>query len=177
MGRLREMINFDGGSWSLIGKDDLLEAGHSIRKADLLFQKIEDEQVQAQLDKLMKTREDNEGTPTLPPVKEEISFDDFGSMDLRCATILEAEKVPKTKKLIRMQVDLGFEKRTIVSGIAEYYDPATLPGKRICVLANLASRKLKGIESQGMALLSENPDGSLYFVEPSADALNGSPVN
>ena len=111
------------------------------------------------------------------PQKEEITFDDFTSMDLRTGTILEAEKVPKTKKLIKMQVDLGFEKRTIVSGIAEYHESDTLPGKKVCVLANLAPRKIKGIESQGMILLSENPDGSLHFVEPAQEAINGSEIN
>jgi methionyl-tRNA synthetase len=98
-------------------------------------------------------------------------------MDLRVGTILEAEKVAKTKKLIKLNIDLGFEQRTIVSGIAEYYSPEELPGKKVCVLANLAPRKLKGIESQGMVLLSENPDGSLHFTEPAIDAVNGSSIN
>jgi methionyl-tRNA synthetase len=98
-------------------------------------------------------------------------------MDLRVGTILEAEKVPKTKKLIKLLVDLGYEQRTIVSGIAEYHEPASLPGKKVCVLANLAPRKLKGIESQGMILLSENPDGSLHFAEPGSEAVNGSQIN
>ncbi len=113
----------------------------------------------------------------MAPPREEITFDDFTRMDLRTGTILEAEKVPKTKKLIKMQVDLGFEKRTIVSGIAEYFEPEVLPGKKVSVLANLAPRKIKGIESQGMILLSENPDGSLHFVEPSDAAQNGSEIN
>jgi len=177
MGKLRGFIRFDRTSWDLIGSDDLLGAGHEIEKASLLFEKIEDDQIQAQLDKLMKTKEDNQEVPDVAPPKEEITFDDFTRMDLRTGTILEAEKVPKTKKLIRLLVDLGFEQRTIVSGIAEYYDAETLPGRRVCVLANLAPRQLKGIESQGMILLSENPDGSLHFVEPSVDAVNGSEIN
>jgi methionyl-tRNA synthetase len=98
-------------------------------------------------------------------------------MDLRTGIILEATRIPKTKKLIRLVVDVGFEQRTIVSGIAEYYDPETLPGKKVCVLANLVPRKLKGIDSRGMILLSENPDGSLHFVEPADKAVNGSVIS
>ncbi|MEN8201222.1 MAG: methionine--tRNA ligase [Bacteroidota bacterium] len=177
MARLREFLRIDQTSWDLIGSPDLMEAGHSIEKASLLFEKIEDEQIQAQLDKLLKTKEENEEAPAIAPQKDEITFDDFTRMDLRTGTILEAEKVAKTKKLIKMQVDLGFEKRTIVSGIAEYYQPESLQGKKVCVLANLAPRKIKGIESQGMILLSENPDGSLYFVEPGKEAINGSEIN
>ncbi len=177
MKTLRGFLLFDQSSWDLIGSSDLLKAGHAIGKASLLFEKIEDEQIEAQLDKLMKTKEENEEPAKVAPQKEEITFDDFTQMDLRTGTILEAEKVPKTKKLIKMQVDLGFEIRTIVSGIAEYYKPELLPGKKVCVLANLAPRNIKGIESQGMILLSENPEGTLHFVEPSAEAINGSEIN
>ncbi|RLD70577.1 MAG: methionine--tRNA ligase [Bacteroidetes bacterium] len=177
MKTLRGILQFDQTSWDLIGSPDLLEAGHTIEKASLLFEKIEDEQVQAQLDKLMRTKKENEEPAEVALQKEEISFDDFSRMDLRTGTILEAEKVPKTKKLIKMQVDLGFEIRTIVSGIAEHYRPEALPGKKVCVLANLSPRKIKGIESQGMILLSENPEGTLHFVEPAADAINGSEIN
>jgi len=177
MKKLRGFLSFDQTSWGLIGSPDLLEPGHPIEKASLLFEKIEDEQIQAQLDKLLKTREENEEIATVAPQKEEITFEDFCQMDLRTGCILEAEKVPKTKKLIKMQVDLGFEKRTIVSGIAEYYGVEKLPGKKVCVLANLAPRKIKGIESQGMILLSENPDGKLCFVEPGSEAINGSEIN
>ncbi|MCK4990503.1 MAG: methionine--tRNA ligase subunit beta, partial [Bacteroidales bacterium] len=177
MEKLRGFLQFEGRSWDLIGTDSLLAPGHSIEKASLLFEKIEDEQIQLQLEKLHKTKEDNEEPATLTPQKEEITFEDFTRMDLRTGTILEAEKVPKTKKLIKMLVDLGFEKRTIVSGIAEYFEPEVLPGKKVSVLANLAPRKIKGIESQGMILLSENPDGSLHFMEPSEEAVNGSEIN
>jgi methionyl-tRNA synthetase len=177
MEKLRGLIRFDRTSWDLVGLVDLLKPGHNIGKAELLFEKIEDDRIQAQLDKLMKTREVNQGAPAAAPPKQEISFDDFTRMDLRTGTILEAEKVPKTKKLVRLVVDLGFERRTIVSGIAEYFDAASLPGRKVCVLANLAPRKLKGIDSQGMVLLSENPDGSLHFVEPSPEAINGSEIN
>jgi methionyl-tRNA synthetase len=177
MEKLRNFLGFEPTAWDLIGETDLLKAGHQINKAGLLFEKIEDDQVQAQIDKLMKSKEENQENTEMAPVKEEIAFDDFTKIDLRTGTILEAEKVAKTKKLVKLKVDLGFEERTIVSGIAEYYDPATLPGKKVCVLANLAPRKLKGIESQGMILLSENPDGSLFFIEPAVDAVNGSEIN
>lgn len=177
MEKLRGFIGFEATDWELIGTEELLKAGHQINKAELLFEKIEDEQIQAQIDKLLKTKEANQEAPALSPLKEEIAFDDFAKMDIRTGTILEAEKVAKTKKLIKLEVDMGFEKRTIVSGIAEHYDPAKLPGKKVCVLANLAPRKLKGIESQGMILLSENPDGSLHFIEPAEDAVNGAEIN
>ena len=177
MEKLRGFLRFEETAWDLLGSESLLVPGHSIEKASLLFEKIEDEQVQHQLDKLHQTREVNEEVPGAAPQKPEITFDDFTRMDLRTGTILEAEKVPKTKKLIKMVVDLGFEKRTIVSGIAEYFEPEALPGKKVSVLANLAPRKIKGIESKGMILLSENPDGSLHFVEPSQLAENGSEIN
>jgi methionyl-tRNA synthetase len=177
MEKLRQILQFGQTDWSLIGAGDLLHAGHSLGQASLLFEKIEDEQIQAQLDKLIKSKQQNEAPSPVASQKKEITFDDFTRMDLRTGTILEAEKVPKTKKLIRMKVDLGFEKRTIVSGIAEYYDPQALPGKKVTVLANLAPRTIKGIESKGMVLLSENPDGTLHFVEPSLDAVDGSEVN
>jgi methionyl-tRNA synthetase len=177
MQKLREFIGYGKSSWDLAGSGNLLNPGHQIGHASLLFEKIEDDQVEIQLEKLMKSRKEPKPEITVPTQKEEIVFDDFTRMDLRTATILEAEKVPKTKKLIKLTVDLGYEQRTIVSGIAEYYDPATLPGKKVCVLANLASRNLKGIESRGMVLLSENPDGSLHFIEPAGDAVNGSSIN
>ncbi len=177
MEKLRGFLGFEPTDWELIGGTELLKAGHEINKAALLFEKIEDDQIQAQIDKLMKSKEENLEEQEAAPLKQEIAFDDFSRIDLRSGTILEAEKVAKTKKLVKLKVDLGFEERTIVSGIAEYYDPATLPGKKVCVLANLAPRKLKGIESQGMILLSENPDGSLHFIEPAEDAVNGSEIN
>ncbi len=177
MEKLRGFLDFEPTDWELIGETELLKAGHKINKAALLYEKIEDDQIQAQIDKLMKSKEENLEEQEAAPLKQEIAFDDFSRIDLRSGCILEAEKVAKTKKLVKLKVDLGFEERTIVSGIAEYYDPATLPGKKVCVLANLAPRKLKGIESQGMILLSENPDGSLHFIEPAVDAVNGSEIN
>ncbi len=177
MERLRDMLRFGETSWGRIGSSNVLPAGHILGEASLLFEKIEDEQIQQQLDKLNRTKEDFVEPATHSPQKEQISFDEFTRMDLRTGTILDAEKVPKTKKLIKMKIDLGFEERIIVSGIAEYFDPETLPGKKVTVLANLAPRTIKGTESKGMILLSENADGSLHFVEPSPEAENGSEIN
>jgi len=177
MEKLRGFINFSETDWSALGNTQLLKGGHKLNKASLLFEKIEDEQVQAQLDKLLASREANMVQPTVAPQKEEITFDDFTAMDIRVGTILKAEKVPKTKKLLKMLVDTGLDQRTIVSGIAEYYEPDGLPGKKVCVLVNLAPRKIKGIESNGMVLLSENSDGRLIFVEPGSDAENGASVS
>lgn len=177
MEKLRGFINFSQTSWEELGKTDLLQAGHQINKASLMFEQIDDEQIEKQLEKLHSTKEENMSEADVSPQKSEITFDDFTKMDIRTATILEAEKVPKTKKLIKMLVDTGIDKRTIVSGIAEYYDPENLPGQKVCVLVNLAPRAIKGIESQGMILLSENSDGQLYFVEPGEKAHNGAEVN
>lgn len=177
MEKLRGFLAFDKTDWSLLGETELMKPGHQINKASLLFEKIEDEQIEKQLEKLHSTKEANSPEAAVTAQKEEITFDDFTKMDIRTATILEAEKVPKTKKLIKMLVDTGIDKRTIVSGIAEYYEPEKLPGQKVCVLVNLAPRKIKGIESQGMILLSENSDGQLYFVEPGDQAHNGAEVN
>jgi len=177
MEKLRGFLRFEPTTWELIGSENLLAEGHQLGKASLLFEKIEDEQIRFQLEKLHQTKEENEETGHTVPQKPEITFDDFTRMDIRTGTILEAERVPRTKKLIKMQIDLGFDKRTIVSGIAEYFDPEKLPGQQVAVLANLAPRNIKGIESQGMILLSENPDGSLHFIHPSKEAENGSEIN
>jgi len=177
MEKLRGFLRFEPTSWELIGSEDLLAEGHQLGKASLLFEKIEDEQIQYQLDKLHRTKKENGERVLTLPQKPEITFDDFTRMDIRTGTILEAERVPRTKKLIKMLIDVGFDKRTIVSGIAEYFDPENLPGQQVAVLANLAPRKIKGIESQGMILLSENPDGSLHFIHPSKAAVNGSEIN
>ncbi|MFZ5939020.1 MAG: methionine--tRNA ligase [Bacteroidota bacterium] len=177
MEKLRGFLNFSETDWAELGSDALLPAGHRIENAGLLFAKIEDEQIQIQIDKLMISKQNHSTSQPVAPQKDPVSFDDFSKMDIRTATILEAEKVPKTKKLIRMTVDTGLDKRTIVSGIAEHYSPEELPGRRVCVLANLEPREIKGIMSQGMILLSENSDGKLLFIEPSDQAQNGAEVN
>ena len=177
MEKLRKFIGYSETAWETLGQAELLQPGHRISQPDLLFEKIEDEAIDKQLEKLKKTKEAGQKEVYVTPQKPEITFDDFTKMDIRTATILEAEKVPKTKKLLKMVVDTGIGIRTIVSGIAGHYEPEDLPGKKVCVLTNLAPRNIKGIESQGMILLSENNDGQLFFIEPGKDAHNGAEVN
>ncbi|MDG4715034.1 methionine--tRNA ligase [Winogradskyella marincola] len=155
-------------------KDVLLPAGHSIQsgKPELLFSKIEDDTIQKQLDKLEASKKANEAAnKKVEPQKEEITFDDFTKLDLRVGTILEAEKMPKTKKLLVLKVDTGIDTRTIVSGIAESFSPEDVIGKRVTVLVNLAPRKLRGVESQGMILMTEDESGNLVFVNPNIDGV------
>jgi methionyl-tRNA synthetase len=155
-------------SWETVStKEILLPAGHQIGKGELLFSKIEDEQIQKQLDKLEASKKANEAAKkTVEPQKDEITFDDFTKLDLRVGTILEAEKMPKTKKLLILKVDTGIDIRTIVSGIAESFSPEEVIGKRVTVLVNLAPRALRGVESQGMILMTEDETGNLVFVNP-----------
>ncbi len=153
----------------------LLAEGHQIQEPVHIFSRIDDGLIQAQLEKLKRGKALSAPVPVVSaPLKEVISIDDFNKIDLRVGTIVAAEKVVKADKLLQLTVDLGFEKRTIVSGIAQQFDPAQLPGQRVVVVANLAPRKMKGIDSNGMILLSENSDGVLKFVEPGSDAENGS---
>ena len=165
-------------SWDRVAENEpLLPSGHKINPSELLFSKIEDEQIQAQLDKLEATKAANAATiPDLMPQKEETNYDDFMKMDLRVGEILTAERMPKTDKLMVMTVDTGIDKRTIVSGIAKHYTAEELVGRKVTVLANLAPRKLRGVESQGMILLAEDPDGKLVFVNPDDAVVNGSTI-
>ncbi|MDB5268417.1 MAG: methionine--tRNA ligase [Hymenobacter sp.] len=175
--KLATMLNLELGNWASAGRPDALVAGHQLREAALLFGKIEDAVVETQVQKLLDTKKENQlaNTP-VTPAKEDISFDDFGQMDLRIGTITAAEKVAKTKKLLKLTVDLGLEERTIVSGIAEYFIPEALIGQQVQVLLNLAPRDIKGIKSQGMLLMAENADGSLALMQPSKPVRNGSAV-
>jgi len=132
--------------------------------------------VEAQVQRLLDTKKENEEMVTVNPAKEEIAFDDFMKMDIRTGTILEAEKVPKTNKLLKLKIDTGIDQRTVVSGIAEYYKADDIIGKKVSILVNLAPRKLRGIESQGMILMAEDVDGKLCFVSPTEDISNGSEV-
>ena len=143
----------------------ILEVGHTIGAPNHLFTKVEDVLIEAQVEKLNASAAAS-AVVTHTPVKETITFDDFTKMDIRTGIILEAEKVKKTKKLLKLTVDIGLEQRTVVSGIAEFYDPAKIIGQDVLLLANLAPRKLKGIESQGMILMEENEKGELAFVSP-----------
>jgi methionyl-tRNA synthetase len=143
-----------------------------------MFSKVEDEAIERQIQKLLDTRKVNEGNAgaTVIAQKEDVTFEEFSKMDIRTATILEAEKVPKTTKLIRLKVDTGIDVRTIVSGIAEHFTAEELPGKTISVIVNLAPRTIRGIESKGMVLLAEDETGKLVFVTPEEGIKNGSPV-
>ena len=173
MTKLRTLLNMNEMPWEAVGNISLIPAEHKINKPELLFEKITDEQVEFQVNKLLATKAANEKqNMVVAETKPEISYDDFMKMDIRTATILEAEKVPKTKKLIKMLLDTGIDKRTVVSGIAEFHEPEKLIGKQVSILANLAPRKIKGIESKGMILLAENPDG-LVFITPESETNNG----
>ena len=175
--KLAQMMNLGEMKWKDAGDAALVKAGHDINKPELLFDKIEDAAIEAQVQKLLDTRKSNESQAyQAPPAKENIQFDDFAKLDIRTGTILEAEKVAKTKKLIKLTVDTGFDKRTVVSGIAEYFKPEDIIGKKVSILVNLAPKKLKGIESQGMILMAENPDGTLGFVSPPEGFVNGSEI-
>jgi len=165
--------------WNDISENsDLIPAGHKIGEAELLFAKIEDEEIQKQVDKLEATKTANIAeNKQAEPQKDLIQFEDFAKMDIRIGTILEAEKMPKANKLLVLKVDTGIDVRTIVSGIAESFSPEEIIGKRVSVLANLAPRALRGVESQGMILMTTNAEGKLVFVNPDADAPNGATVN
>ncbi len=165
-------------TWNDVASNDvLIPSGHQIDKPELLFAKIEDEEVQKQIDKLEATKLENKEV-VVEPQKETISFDDFTKLDIRIGTIIKAEKIAKTKKLLKIKVDVGFDTRIIVSGIAESFKPEEVIGQKVTVLVNLAPRKLRGVESQGMILMSETPDGKLTFIEPEKDSVkNGESVS
>lgn len=177
-GKLGQMLNVEKGTWQQAGRPDNLPAGHQLAEAALLFTKIEDATVEAQVQKLLDTKKANElAAAVSAPAKDDVSFEQFQTMDLRIGTIVAAEKVAKTKKLLKLSVDLGFEEpRTIVSGIAEHFLPEALVGQQVQVLLNLAPREIKGIQSQGMLLMAENADGSLSLMQPSSHVRPGSGV-
>jgi len=164
--KLQKMINIENHNWADGGKADLLKAGKKLNKPELLFERIEDKEIEAQVQKLLNTKKENEEKEPAKPSKPSIEFDDFMKMDIRTGTIVEAEKVAKTKKLLKLLVDTGIDKRTVVSGISEYYKPEDIVGQKVSILVNLAPRKLRGIESQGMILMAEDNDGKLCFIEP-----------
>jgi methionyl-tRNA synthetase len=178
--KLKTMLRSEGLQWNQLDRETpLLPAGHIIGKSELLFSKIEDEQIQKQLDRLKASKSANEKeNMELAPHKDTIGFEDFVKLDMRVGTVLEAEKMPKTKKLMVLRVDTGLDVRTIVSGIAEHYSAEELVGKQVTVLVNLAPRKLRGVESQGMILMAENPDGQLVFLNPDGTQMaNGSSIS
>jgi methionyl-tRNA synthetase len=177
-GRLFDMLNLQPLKWPSAKQTANMPAGHRINKDELLFSKIEDAEIQVQLDKLQQSKQANAAAMTeKKEFKAETSFDDFSKMDIRTATILAAEAVPKTDKLLKLTLDTGMDTRTVVSGIARYYKPEEIIGHKVCLLVNLAPRKIKGIESQGMILMAENADGELSFVSPVKPHIqNGSEV-
>ena len=177
--KMLKMLAVDKFGWEQLGSMELLSAGHTIGEAELLFEKIEDDVIQAQLDKLEASRKAKlaaEAAQNVTEQKAEVTFDDFQKMDIRVSTILAAEKVAKTKKLLKLTIDTGIDKRTIVSGIAEYYTPEQLVGRQVLVLANLAPREIKGIESRGMILMAEDALGRLVLVQPEDKTMSGAMI-
>ena len=177
--KILKMLAVEKYGWEQLGSMELIAAGHTIGEAELLFEKIEDDVIQKQLDKLEASRRaklEAEAAQNVTEQKAEVSFDDFQKMDIRVSTILAAEKVAKTKKLLKLSIDTGIDKRTIVSGIAEYYTPEELVGRQVLVLANLAPREIKGIESRGMILMAEDALGRLVLVQPEDKTMAGAMI-
>lgn len=176
--KLTAMLNLDTLKWAEAGGIDILDNGKSINKPELLFEKIEDDLIEKQVQKLESTKQKNdmENAPVTPS-KEEITFDDFMKIDMRIGTILEAEAVPKSKKLLKLKVDTGIDKRTVLSGIAQHFSPEEVVGKQVSILVNLAPRNIMGQESQGMILMAEDKDGSLRFLQPSEAVSSGSTIS
>ena len=175
--KLRHMLNMEEFDWNDLGSTTLIAAGHKINKPELLFEKIDDAPIQAQVDKLLATKAANEAAGRkAEPQKADMPFENFEKMDLRVGTVKECVKVEKSDKLLRFVIDDGLETRTIVSGIAKFYKPEELVGKQVCFIANLPPRKLRGIESQGMILSAENPDGTLSVLTPDRKCTDGACV-
>jgi len=175
--RLNYILNLGKSVWKDAGSASLLIPGHQLKQAEFLYERIEDDAIQRQLDKLEAARKANQAaSATVNPAKPNIDYDDFAKLDIRVATIIEAEKVAKTKKLLKLKVDTGIDQRTVVSGIAEHYSPEAIIGQRVVMLVNLAPKNLKGIESQGMILMAEDALGRLCFVSPTEIFGNGSEV-
>ena len=175
--KLTQMLNIEAFKWCEAGRTDFFAVNHQLNKPEFLFEKIEDKEIEKQVQKLLDTKKANEvENKVITPFGENIEFDDFSKIDIRTGTILEAEKVAKTKKLLKLLVDTGLDKRIIVSGIAEFYKPEEIIGQKVSVLVNLEPKKLRGIESQGMILMAEDSDGSLCFVSPTKDFSNGSEI-
>jgi methionyl-tRNA synthetase len=179
--KLSRILKIDSKiDWKTVSEtSELIPSEHKIGEAELLFAKIEDEEIQKQIDKLEATKVANIAeNKMVEPQKETIQYEDFAKMDLRVGTILEAEKMPKANKLLILKIDTGIDVRTIVSGIAESFSPEEIIGKRVTVLVNLAPRNLRGVESQGMILMTTNAEGKLVFVNPDVDGVgNGETIN
>lgn len=175
--RLRHFLNIEKLDWDLAGKPDVLPVGHEVNKPRHLFQKIDDQVVEQQVEKLKEARRKKEQEEAgVEPAKENISFDDFTRLDIRVGEILEAEKVPKTKKLMKLKVDTGLDTRTVVAGIAEQFSPDQVKGRQVSIAVNLDPKKIKGIESQGMILMAEDAEGNLTFLSPGTRTQRGAVV-
>jgi methionyl-tRNA synthetase len=171
------LLNINKLNWELAGKLDILSAGHEVSKPKHLFQKIEDETVDKQVEKLKEARRIKEQEAQgIQPAKENISFEDFTKLDIRVGKILEAERVPKTKKLMQLKIDTGLDQRTVVAGIAEQFNPEDIKGKQVSIAVNLEPKKIKGIQSQGMILMAEDSEGNLTFLSPGDKTQIGSVV-
>ena len=178
MKKLHQMLRIDTLDWGLLGKTDLLKAGHELGTAELLFEKIEDETIEKQIQKLMATKKENEESGhKANPIRETITYEDFAKLDIRMGTVLECSKVPKADKLLELKIEDGLGGRTIVSGIAKHYAPEELIGKQVCFIANLAPRQLKGITSEGMILSAEDAGGKLVVLTTTISVSPGSEVN
>jgi methionyl-tRNA synthetase len=175
--KLLAMLNIKRLSWKDFYGKQILSKGHQLNKPTLLFDKIEDEAVAKQVEKLAQSKLANAPAPTAPAAKPTTTFDDFQKMDIRVGTILTAERVPKTDKLLKLTIDTGIDQRTVVSGIAKFYEPEKIVGQKVTILVNLEPRRIKGIESQGMILMAENGDGELAFLAPTKDFNNGSEIS
>ena len=177
MEKLNKMLNVNPLGWDRLGSAELIEAGHPLGETHLLFEKIDDEVIEKQIQKLLATKKSNEMAEwKANPVRETIPFDDFTKLDIRVGTVLECNKVPKADKLLQFKIDDGLGGRTIISGIAGYYQPEDLIGKQVCFIANLAQRKIKGVTSEGMILSAENADGNLSIIMPEKNVLPGSEI-
>jgi methionine--tRNA ligase len=176
--KLRQMLQFDSVRWADFGKTELLPAGHALGKTELLFEQIDDATIEQQINKLQQTKAANDAqSQTVKAVKETVEFDDFLKLDIRIGTVVECSKVPKADKLLQFRIDDGMGGRTIVSGIAAHYpEPEKLVGTQVCFVANFAARKLRGIDSEGMILSAEMPDGSLVLVQPNTKISDGSTI-
>ncbi len=179
--KILKMMNLASATWNDAGNVNLMEEGKEIVQAELLFRKIEDSEVDAQIERLKKIKAEQEAQAAMnapvAPQKETITYDDFAKMDIRMGTILAAERVPKTDKLMKLTVNVGIDTRTIVSGIAEHFTPEECVGRQVCVLVNLKPRTMKNIESQGMILMAENADGTLHFIETEKKIKDGSAIS
>ncbi|MFZ7154731.1 MAG: methionine--tRNA ligase subunit beta, partial [Bacteroidota bacterium] len=179
--KLHGMLNLVHAKWTAAWDETLLPVGHQLGEAGLLFEKIEDPAIETQVARLQASKAANEAAsaaaPAVSPQKAPTSFDDFQKMDIRIGTILAAERVPKTEKLLKLTVDTGIDQRTVVSGIAAHYDPEKIVGQQVTILVNLEPRKIKGIESQGMILMAENAKGELAFLQPTKAVENGGTIS